>query len=212
MRVRGNRGDEAVRNVSLVVCANEIVAVAGVAGNGQRELAETIAGLRAPEEGLIWVGGNGIRLGDPRAAQDAGIAFVPEDRLATGSAPGLSIASNLVLRSYRGAPASRGPLLQLGPIRERARELIERYRISAPGPSAPARVLSGGNLQKVVLAREFSGEPRVVVAASPTQGLDVGATEAVRAYLRDAADRGRPGYSSSARTWTRSSSSPTASS
>ena len=146
--------------------------------------------MRAPEEGLIWVGGNGIRLGDPRAALEAGIAFVPEDRLATGSAPGLSIASNLVLRSYRGAPASRGPFLQLGRIRERARELIERYRIAAPGPSAQARVLSGGNLQKVVLAREFSGEPRVVVAASPTQGLDVGATETVRSYLRDAADRG----------------------
>jgi simple sugar transport system ATP-binding protein len=190
LRVRGSRGDEAVRNASLVVCGGEIVAVAGVAGNGQRELAEAIAGLRTPDEGLIWVGGNSIKEGDPRAAQDAGIAFVPEDRMTTGAAPGLSIASNLVLRSYRHAPASRGPLLQLGRIRERARELIERYRIAAPGPSAPARVLSGGNLQKVVLAREFSGSPRVVVAASPTQGLDVGATETVRAHLRAAADDG----------------------
>ena len=95
-----------------------------------------------------------------------------------------------MLRSYREPPVSRGPLLMLGRIRERAVELIERYRIAAPGPAAPARVLSGGNLQKVVIAREFSGAPRVVVAASPTQGLDVGATETVRSYLLDAAAGG----------------------
>jgi ABC-type uncharacterized transport system ATPase subunit len=190
VRVLGNRGDEAVRGVSLVVCGGEIVAVAGVAGNGQRELSEAIAGLRGPEAGRICVDGKRVRPGDPRAALAAGIAFVPEDRLATGSAPGLSIASNLVLRSYRDPSVSRGPILLLAKIRENASALITRYRISAPGPSAPARVLSGGNLQKVVLAREFSGKPRVVVAASPTQGLDVGATETVRAYLRDAAQAG----------------------
>ena len=95
-----------------------------------------------------------------------------------------------MLRSYRDAPASRGPLLMLGKIRERAVELIQRYRIAAPGPDTPARVLSGGNLQKVVIAREFSGSPRVVIAASPTQGLDVGATETVRSYLLEAAAGG----------------------
>jgi simple sugar transport system ATP-binding protein len=186
----GSRGDDAVRGVSLSVRAGEIVAVAGVAGNGQRELAETIAGLRAPSKGSISVAGKAVRRGDPRSAMNAGIAFIPEDRLATGAAPGLSIASNLVLRSYRDPPVSRGPILMLGRIRERAVDLIARYRIAAPGPSTPARVLSGGNLQKVVIAREFSGSPRVVVAASPTQGLDVGATETVRRYLVDAAAGG----------------------
>ncbi len=186
----GNRGGDAVRGVSLSVRAGEVVGVAGVAGNGQRELAETIAGLRGASSGTVTVGGNRVRGGDPRASMNAGIAFVPEDRLATGAAPGLSIASNLVLRSYRKPPISRGPLLMLGQIRRRAVELIERYRISAPGPSAPARVLSGGNLQKVVIAREFSGEPRVVIASSPTQGLDVGATETVRCVP---ARRGGPG-------------------
>ena len=176
--------------MSLLVCSGEIVAVAGVAGNGQRELSEAIAGLRRPERGRISVGGEAVSPGDPRAALAAGIAFVPEDRLGTGSAPGLSIASNLVLRSYRERSVSRGPVLLLAKIRENASALIARYRIAAPGPSAPVRVLSGGNLQKVVLAREFSGAPRVVVAASPTQGLDVGATETVRAYLRDAAEAG----------------------
>jgi simple sugar transport system ATP-binding protein len=190
VRVLGNRGDEAVRGVSLVVCGGEIVAVAGVAGNGQRELSEAIAGLRRPEAGRIRVDGKTVRSGDPRAALAAGIAFVPEDRRATGSAPGLSIATNLVLRSYRDPSVSRGPMLLLAKIRANASALIARYRIAAPGPSAPARVLSGGNLQKVVLARELSGEPRVVVAASPTQGLDVGATDTVRAYLREAAEAG----------------------
>jgi simple sugar transport system ATP-binding protein len=190
LRVRGNRGHEAVRGVALVVSAGEIVAVAGVAGNGQRELAEAIAGLRVPDEGTVKVNGAPVRPGDPRAALRAGVAFVPEDRLATGAAPGLSIESNLVLRSYRDPPVSNGPLLRLGYIRDRARRLIERYRIVAPGPAAPVRVLSGGNLQKVVVAREFSGEPCVVVAASPTQGLDVGATETVRTYLREAAAGG----------------------
>jgi simple sugar transport system ATP-binding protein len=186
----GSRGGLAVRGVTLEVRGGEIVAIAGVAGNGQRELAETVTGLLPPTQGSVRVDGKAVRSGDPRAALDAGIAFVPEDRLRTGSAPGLSIASNLVLRSYRDSSVSRGPLLLLDRIRKRAVDLIDRYRISAPGPSAPVRVLSGGNLQKVVIAREFSGSPRVVVAASPTQGLDVGATETVRTYLRDAADRG----------------------
>ena len=155
-----------------------------------RELAETIAGMRAPTEGSVRIGAKPLRAGDPRAAIAAGIAYIPEDRLGTGLAPSLSIASNLVLKSYRGPSASIGPLLRLGRIRANAVELIRRYRIAAPGPAAPARLLSGGNLQKVVLAREFSGQPRLVLAASPTRGLDVGAIETVHAYLRDAASEG----------------------
>jgi ABC-type uncharacterized transport system ATPase subunit len=186
---QGDRGDAAVRGVTLDVCAGEVVAIAGVAGNGQRELAETIAGIRHQTEGEVRVGGRKLR-GDPRAAQAAGVAYVPEDRLGTGVAPSMSVASNLVLRSYREGYASHGPLLRLGAIRERAVDLIRRYSIAAPGPSAPARLLSGGNLQKVVLAREFSGKPKLVVAASPTRGLDVGAIETVHAYLRGAAAEG----------------------
>jgi simple sugar transport system ATP-binding protein len=187
---QGDRGGAAVRGVSLDVREGEIVAVAGVAGNGQRELAETVAGIRAASEGTVRVGGRSLRSGDPRSAIAARVAYVPEDRLGTGVAPSLSIASNLVLKSYRKAPASSGPLLRLRRIRESAVELIRRHRIAAPGPSAPARLLSGGNVQKVVLAREFSGQPRLVVAASPTRGLDVGAIETVHEYLRDAAADG----------------------
>jgi general nucleoside transport system ATP-binding protein len=97
---------------------------------------------------------------------------------------------NVHLKSYRGGNVSRGPLLRHAHIRERAAELIERYRVAAPGPQTPARLLSGGNLQKVVLAREFSGAPRVLVAASPTRGLDVGAIETVHRYLHEAAAQG----------------------
>ena len=188
--VAGDRGDVAVNGASLIVRRGEIVAVAGVAGNGQRELAEAVAGMRPVTRGTIRIGGKTIRGGDPRAAIAAGVAYVPEDRLGTGVAPSMSIASNFVLRGYRQPQSSRGPLLRLGRIRERAIELIQHYRIAGAAHALPARLLSGGNLQKVVLAREFSGKPRVLVAASPTRGLDVGAIETVHMYLRDAAAEG----------------------
>ena len=186
----GDRGGAAVKGVSLQLRGGEIVAVAGVAGNGQRELAEAIAGVRPATKGTVRVAGRSPRSGDPRAAIRAGVAYVPEDRLGTGLAPSVSIASNLALKSYREPPASTGPLLRLRRIRDRALELINRYRIAAPGPQAPVRLLSGGNLQKVVLAREFSGKPKVLVAASPTRGLDVGAIESVHNYLNEAAANG----------------------
>jgi general nucleoside transport system ATP-binding protein len=186
----GDRGVPAVRDVSVVVRAGEIVAVAGVAGNGQRELADTIAGMRPPTRGGMTVVGRKLKGGDPREAIAAGIAYVPEDRLGTGVAPGLSVASNVVLKSYRKPPASRGPLLLVRRIRELARALMERYDVRAAGPDVPARQLSGGNLQKMVLGREFSEDPAVLIAASPTRGLDVAGIETVHSYLRTAAERG----------------------
>ncbi len=186
----GDRGSSAVKDVSLGVRAGEILAVAGVAGNGQRELAEAVTGMRPMSAGSVRVAGRALRSGDPRDAIAAGVAHVPEDRLHTGVAPSLSIASNFVLKSYRNGGVCLGPLLLLGAIRQRAVELIRRYDVKAPGPGAPARNLSGGNLQKLVLAREFSGEPRVLVVASPTRGLDVGAIETVHTYLRAAAADG----------------------
>ena len=187
---RGDRGVDALRGVSFTVRAGEVLGVAGVAGNGQRELAEAITGLRPLAAGAVTVAGRRLRGGDPREAIRAGIAHVLEDRLRTGVAPTLSIASNLVLKSYRGGDVTRGPFLLLRRIRERAAELIRRYDVRAPGPAAPARDLSGGNLQKVVLAREFAGQPKALVVAAPTRGLDVGAIETVHGYLRTAAADG----------------------
>jgi simple sugar transport system ATP-binding protein len=186
----GDRGVPAVSEVSLEVRRGEIVAIAGVAGNGQRELSETIVGMRPATKGTVEVGGRRVRSGDPRSAIRAGVAYVPEDRLGTGVAPTMSIASNLVLKSYRRAPVSRGPFLRFGRIRDLALRAIDKYDVRTSGPDEPAWQLSGGNLQKVVLSREFSGEPAVLVAASPTRGLDVSSIETVHAYLREAASTG----------------------
>jgi len=186
----GDRGGEALDDVSLRLRAGEIVAIVGVAGNGQRELAETISGIRPSSAGTVSVGGKSLRGGDPRHAIAAGVAYVPEDRLGTGLAPSISISRNAVLKTYRSPPVSRGPFLLLRRIADHARSLMERYDVKAPGPDTPARNLSGGNLQKLVLGREFQGDPKVLIAAQPTRGLDVGAIETVHAYLRQAAAGG----------------------
>jgi simple sugar transport system ATP-binding protein len=184
----GDRGGDALRGIDLTLRAGEIFAIAGVAGNGQRELAETITGMRTPSRGEILLDGRRLRGGDAREAIRAGIAHVPEDRLHTGVAPSLPISSNVVLKSYRSGRVTRGPLLRLRAIHKYAAELIHRYDVRGGGPEVPARQLSGGNLQKVVLAREFDGSPRVLVVASPTRGLDVAAIETVHRYLREAAE------------------------
>ena len=186
----GDRGVPALRDVSLSVRAGEIVGIAGVAGNGQRELAETITGLRRASRGTVRVDGRVLPNGDPRAAIHARVAHIPEDRLHTGVAPSLTIASNVALKTYREGDYSRGPILRLRAIADRARKLIADFAVQTPGPNVPARQLSGGNLQKVVIGREFMGTPRVLIAAAPTRGLDVGAIENVQAYLREAAALG----------------------
>jgi simple sugar transport system ATP-binding protein len=190
LSVVGDRGGIAVSEATLAVRSGEIVGVAGVAGNGQRELAEAAYGMRDLASGEVRVDGLPLRAGDPRAAIGAGIAHVPEDRLGTGLSPSLSVASNAVLKSYRSPPVSRGPVVSPRRVREAGVALIEGYDVKTPGPGTPARNLSGGNLQKLVLGREFQGQPRVLVAAQPTRGLDVGAIETVHAYLRKAAAEG----------------------
>jgi simple sugar transport system ATP-binding protein len=183
-------GLQALHNVSLSVHHGEIVGVAGVAGNGQRQLAEAISGARPRTVGEVVVKKRKLRSGDPEHAVLNGVAYIPEDRMDTGVSPSLSIAENLVLKSHRRPPISTRGVLRHDRILSNARELIKRFAISAPGPETPARLLSGGNVQKVVLARELSSSPEVIVAANPTRGLDVGATEAVRGLLLKAAGDG----------------------
>ena len=134
----GDRGVPAVKDVSLFVRGGEIVAVAGVAGNGQRELAETIVGMRPATKGTIQISGRRVRSGDPRSAISAGVAYVPEDRLGTGVAPGLSIAANVVLKSYRRSPVSRGPFLRFARIRELAELGVDVISVGALTHSAPS--------------------------------------------------------------------------
>jgi general nucleoside transport system ATP-binding protein len=183
-------GLQALHNVSLAVHHGEIVGLAGVAGNGQRQLAEAISGARPRTSGDVVVKQRKLRSGDPEHAVVNGVAHIPEDRMDTGVSPSLSIAENLVLKSHRRPPISTHGVLRHDRIMRNARELIKRFAIAAPGPDTPARLLSGGNVQKVVLARELSSSPEVIVAANPTRGLDVGATEAVRSLLLQAAGQG----------------------
>ena len=180
----------AIHNVSLSIHQGEIVGIAGVAGNGQRQLAEAVSGTRSRTAGSVMVKKRSLRSGDPEDAIVHGVAHVPEDRLGTGVSPSLSVADNLILKSHRHAPMSTRGVLRHDRITRNAHELMKRFAVAAPGPDTPTRQLSGGNVQKVVLARELSSDPVVILAANPTRGLDVGATEAVRGLLVEAAGQG----------------------
>jgi simple sugar transport system ATP-binding protein len=172
-------GLPAVRDVSFDVRTGEILGVAGVSGNGQTELAEVLSGMRAPTEGRVTVGGRDVTAAAPAEVTAAGVGRIPENRRASVVGD-LSVAYNLVLEeldAYR-----RGPMLDEKRIRARAEELISRFDIRARATD-PVGTLSGGNIQKVLLARVLAREPRVLVVAQPTQGLDVGATEYVRSQL-----------------------------
>ena len=183
-------GRPALHAVDLTVAAGEVLGVAGVAGNGQRELAEVVAGLRKADRGHVEVAGVPLRGVDPRAARAAGVAHIPEDRLHTGTAASLSVEDNLALIAHRQPPLATGPFVRGRRLRAWASELMARFDVRAPGPDTPVRLLSGGNVQRVVLARELSSAPRLLVAASPTRGLDVGAIEGVRQLIADAAATG----------------------
>lgn len=183
LEAAGDRGVPALRGVSLHVRQGEIVGVAGVAGNGQSELVEVLAGLRPATAGTVRVGGRDITNRPARTVHEAGVAHIPEDRLRMGIVPTMTVAENLVLKRYRDPPFARGPLLDLQAITEFARRLIVEYDIVTPGPATPARLLSGGNIQKLILSRELSDRPAVIIAAHPTSGLDVSATEQIHALL-----------------------------
>ncbi len=178
-----DRGLPALRSVSLSVRQGEIVGVAGVAGNGQRELVEVVTGLRRAERGRLRVLGRDLINRSARELFEAGVAHIPEERIRMGVVPAMSVAQNMVLRRYRYPPFSRGPLLNLQAISRFAQQMIAEYRIATPGPHTPVRALSGGNIQKLILARELSDQPGLIIAAHPTFGLDVAATELVHALL-----------------------------
>jgi general nucleoside transport system ATP-binding protein len=186
----GDLGLEALHQVSLTLRPREILGVAGVAGNGQLELAEAIAGMRPITHGKILVDGMPMRAGDARAAIKGGIAYIPEDRMGTGTAPNLSITDNLILKAYRDKEFRLGPLVRSHKASVHSRDLMKRFDVRAPGPDTFVRQLSGGNVQRVLLARELSAKPRVILAVSPTRGLDIASTQDIRKMLIDTADGG----------------------
>ena len=180
LMVDDDRGLQAVRGISLQVRAGEVVGIAGVSGNGQRELAYGISGLRTPTAGTVVLDGEDVTDNDVLTHIEAGLAYVPQSRLGMGLAPGLTTEDNLALKAYRRAPYSKGVRLVASAFKEKGGELIERYDVRGVQPGLPIRLLSGGNLQKALVGREVELEPRVIILRSPTRGLDVGATEAVR--------------------------------
>ena len=182
-------GTLALHDVTLSVRPGEILGVAGVSGNGQVALAEVIAGLRKRTAGDVTLQGKPLPPGNPRAAADRGLAYVPEDRLGTGLAPGLTVADNCVLKAYRQRELGRGPFLSRIRILARTRRLLKAFDVRGTAESL-VRQLSGGNAQKVLLAREISSEPQVLVVATPTRGLDVSAMESIRSLLLEAAAGG----------------------
>ncbi len=188
--VRGDRGYFAVKDVSFELREGEILGVAGVAGNGQSELIEAVTGLRRPHRGWIRLRDRDLTGKDARTFFEAGVAHVPEDRNRRGVVGTLSVAENLVLKHYRRSPFARGPVLDSKAIDRFALKAVERYRIKTPGVRVPVRFLSGGNVQKLILARELHGDPEIIVAAHPTYGLDVGAASQVHQALLEARERG----------------------
>jgi simple sugar transport system ATP-binding protein len=185
-----DRGLPALSGIDLEVREGEVLGIAGVAGNGQRALAEVVVGLRDVRGGRILLDGKDISRWPIRRRIRAGIGYCPEDRLRFGVAPALSVQENLIAKSYEQAPVGGRFFLDFGGARRHAEELAERFDIRAADLDAPVSALSGGNVQKVVLAREISANPRLLVAAQPTRGLDLGAAEATRRLLLEQRDAG----------------------
>jgi simple sugar transport system ATP-binding protein len=185
-----DRGLPALREMSLQVCAGEIVGVAGVAGNGQRELAEALTGLRSTTSGRMKLGDLNLDRHTQWLNLGKQLAHVPEDRAAFGSVPELSVAENLILKRFPRPPIAAGWSINGRAVRQNAVKLVDEYQIATPTVETPVRMLSGGNLQKVILARETSERPQMMIAVHPTRGLDIGATEAVHNLLIEQRDAG----------------------
>ncbi|WP_132768524.1 ABC transporter ATP-binding protein [Tepidibacillus fermentans] len=181
--VKDNRGIDAVNGLSLEIKAGEIVGIAGVDGNGQSELIEAITGLRKIESGKVLLNGKDITNKTPREIIEDGISTIPEDRQKRGLVLDFTVAENMVLENYSKVPFSKNGILDYNKIKEFAKELIHKFDVRPTDENVRARALSGGNQQKVIIAREVTNDPELLIAAQPTRGLDVGAIEFVHKAL-----------------------------
>ncbi|MCY4037589.1 MAG: ABC transporter ATP-binding protein [bacterium] len=191
LRVRGDRGELAVRDMDVEVCAGEIVGIVGVSGNGQRELAEAIVGLREIESGEVFLDGRSVKAATPKQVRAMGLAYVPEERMKYGSVGDFTVAENLILADYDQPPYARRGVLRLSAIESRGQQLIDDYSIRTPSTGTLTRKLSGGNIQKVVIAREFSGDAEMLLVAQPTRGVDIGAAEYIHEQLLTQRSQGK---------------------
>jgi ABC-type uncharacterized transport system ATPase subunit len=178
-----DRGSPALRGIDLEVRSGEILGIAGVSGNGQLELAEAITGLRPVARGHVLLDGQDIGGKSPGEVMSRGLSYIPEERMRDGMIKEFSVAENLILREHNQKPYSRMSFLDFRAISQRSNELIKKFNVKTPSQETIVKNLSGGNIQKLLLARELSRKPRVLVASQPTRGLDVGATEYVHQQL-----------------------------
>jgi general nucleoside transport system ATP-binding protein len=192
LAARGDARDIAVKDLSFDVYGGEIFGIAGVEGNGQSELVESLTGLRVPTSGSATINGTPILGLDPRHIYRLGVAHIPEDRWKLGLVLPFTLAENAILGIHQWKEF-KGPLgfLRWGRINKHVRALMDRFEIRATGPSAPAKSLSGGNQQKLIVGRELAKDPAIVVASQPTRGLDIGAAKYIRDLLVDMRDKGR---------------------
>jgi simple sugar transport system ATP-binding protein len=178
-----DRGTPALRGVTLDVQAGEILGLAGVSGNGQRELAQVITGLRQMKSGKVTLDGKDASGKAPVELLEWGISYIPEERMKDGMIREFSVSENIILREHSKKPYSRMSFFDFKAIASRSRDLVHNYNVKTPSIDTPAKNLSGGNIQKIILARELSRRPKVLIAAQPTRGLDIGATEYVHQRL-----------------------------
>jgi simple sugar transport system ATP-binding protein len=190
LMVMSERRQLTVDGVSFDVRAGEVLGIAGVQGNGQTELVEALTGLRPPLMGQVQLLGNDITQASPREITEQGVAHVPEDRQRDGLVLPFPVADNLILNTYYQAPFTRRAVLQETSIISNANKLIKEFDIRTPGPVTPAGSLSGGNQQKVIVAREFSRPIKLLIASQPTRGLDVGSVEYIHRRLLEKRDQG----------------------
>jgi simple sugar transport system ATP-binding protein len=190
IHAQSDRETPALRGVDLEVYSSEIMGLAGVSGNGQRELAEVITGLRPATQGQVLLEGQDITNSLPGAVTGQHLAYIPEERMRDGIIQEFSVSENMILRDHAKEPFSRNGFLALRVVGEFSDKLIERFEIKTPSRDTQAKSLSGGNIQKVVVARELSRQPRVLVAAQPTRGVDIGATEYIHSLLLEQREEG----------------------
>jgi simple sugar transport system ATP-binding protein len=190
LHVADDRGHLTVAGFDLVVRAGEIVGIAGVEGNGQRELVEALAGMRTPQSGTVRICGTETTHSSPRDVENLGVGHVPEDRGKHGLVGVYSITDNLVLNRYHSRRFSRRWLMNRAVMRKHAQRLVAEFDIRTPSTEVDAATLSGGNQQKIVMARELSGDIRLLLVAQPTRGLDVGSIEFIHRQIVDRRDAG----------------------
>ncbi len=183
LNVNNDQDLPALRDITMQIHAGEIVGIAGVSGNGQRELAETIAGLRPAESGEIWLGDEPILESQVSDRLKAGLSYIPEERNRHGTIGVFSVAENMILQNHADAPFANNIFFDFNAISSHTENLIQVFNIKTPSQQTPVKNLSGGNVQKLILARELSRNPSLLIAAQPTRGVDISATEYIRRVL-----------------------------